>query len=112
MATFLISYDLNQPGQDYSNLYAAIDRLASAWWHHLDSTWIIEHAGPASNIIDELLPCVDRSDRLLVVELNGSGAWFGFDQQGSNWLSGIFRSLPLPYQRLPNIQLEYLRRNS
>lgn len=87
MATFLISYDLNQPGQDYSSLYKAIKRLTDTWWHQLDSTWIVEHAGPASAILDELLPYVDYGDELLVVGLNGRGAWFGFNQQGSDWLS-------------------------
>ena len=42
----LISYDLIDPGQDYSGLYEEI-KAADAWWHHLDSTWIIStESGP------------------------------------------------------------------
>ncbi len=86
MATYLISYDLNQPGQNYSNLIEAIESLSGTWWHHLDSTWIIKHEGPESVIRDKLRPHIDSGDELLVVELAGSGAWCGFKTKGSAWL--------------------------
>lgn len=53
--SYLISYDLNSPGKNYAQLYAAIQKLGS-WWHCLDSTWIVAHPGPASDIRDKLAP--------------------------------------------------------
>ena len=44
--SYLISYDLNSPGKNYAQLYAAIQKLGS-WWHCLDSTWIVAHPGPS-----------------------------------------------------------------
>lgn len=41
MGTLLIGYDLDKPDQDYSDLIAAIKKLG-AWWHHLDSTWLVK----------------------------------------------------------------------
>ena len=86
MATYLIGYDLNRPGQDYTTLFAAIKSLSGTWWHHLDSTWIIVHQGPATLIRDTLKPHLDPNDELLVVQLSGVGAWAGFNAQGSEWL--------------------------
>jgi hypothetical protein len=85
MATYLISYDLNKPGQDYKGLEEAIKSLG-AWWHHLDSTWIVKHAGPATVIRDSLAEHIDGNDELLVVKLSGEGAWRGFSDRGSKWL--------------------------
>ena len=33
--SYLISYDLNSPGKNYAQLYAAIQKLGS-WWHCLE----------------------------------------------------------------------------
>lgn len=85
MATYLIGYDLNSPGQDYKDLFDAIKNLGT-WWHHLDSTWIIKHDGPAKTIRDALKPYLDSNDELLVVKLSGAGAWAGFNDRGSRWL--------------------------
>ena len=41
MSTKLIAYDLNAPGQNYDDLIKAIKGLG-AWWHHLDSTWLVK----------------------------------------------------------------------
>lgn len=86
MKTYLISYDLNKPGQDYDPLYAAIKALSSGWWHCLDSTWVIKHSGPAAAIRDALASYLDASDDLLVVHLSGEGAWRGFVDKCSSWL--------------------------
>jgi len=86
MASYMIGYDLNTPGKDYTSLIEAIKRLGSNWWHCLDSTWIIKHQGPAPAIRDVLSPLLDRNDELLVACLTGESAWVGFDEQCSKWL--------------------------
>ncbi len=37
---FAVTYDLNEPGQDYANLYESI-KSVGAWWHYLDSFWLV-----------------------------------------------------------------------
>jgi hypothetical protein len=88
MNTYLIGYDLRKPGQDYSALFDAIKGLTGTWWHHLDSTWVIRHPGSAVDIRDALTPHLDSNDELLVVQLSGEGAWYGFNNRGSDWLPG------------------------
>jgi hypothetical protein len=86
MKSILIGYDLNRPGQNYGSLFAAIKTLGGTWWHCLDSTWIIKSNKTTAAIRDALMPHIDKSDELLVVELSGVGAWVGFDDECSGWL--------------------------
>jgi hypothetical protein len=85
MSTFLIGYDLNKTGKDYKALTDEIKKLG-AWWHHLDSTWLVISSLTASQIRDKLKPFIDSDDELLVVLSSGVGAWTGFNQSGSDWL--------------------------
>jgi hypothetical protein len=85
MSTYLVCYDLNKPGQDYSDLIEAI-KAYGTWWHHLDSTWIIQTNQTAQQIRDNLVAHIDSNDELLVVKSSGEGAWSGFNAKGSQWL--------------------------
>ena len=85
MATYIISYDLNKPGQNYNDLYDAIKSFGT-WWHHLDSTWLIVTTQTATQIRDKLTRHLDNNDCLLVVKSGGVGAWTGFSDKGSQWL--------------------------
>lgn len=88
MRTYLIGYDLNRPrgADDYPNLIKAIKDNFGTWWHHLDSTWIVKTDRSAVQIRDLLSPHTDKGDELLVVRLQGEGAWKGFNERGSKWL--------------------------
>lgn len=85
MASYLIGYDLNKTGQNYETLIAEIKKIG-AWWHHLDSTWIVKSDLTAVQIRDKLSPFVDSNDELLVALLSGTAAWKGFNAAGSDWL--------------------------
>lgn len=50
---YLISYDLNRPGQGYARLYDGIKELG-AWWHYLDSTWLVDTNLTSSQIFERL----------------------------------------------------------
>lgn len=84
--SYLIGYDLNKSGQNYSRLIEKIKEIANGYWHHLDSTWIIKHSGTATDIRDALAPFVDSNDELLVVKLTREAAWKGFNTRGSEWI--------------------------
>jgi hypothetical protein len=83
--SILIGYDLNRPGQNYDELFEAI-KAQGAWWHHLDSTWIVKSSKTVAQIRDALKEHIGSNDELLVVELTGVGAWTGFNDRGSKWL--------------------------
>jgi hypothetical protein len=86
MASTLITYDLRAPGRNYNALYDAIKGLGS-WWHCLDSNWIVQTNLTTVQVRDRLAVHLDANDKLLVVTLTGVGAWKGFDQNCSDWLT-------------------------
>lgn len=86
MSTKLIAYDLNSPGQNYKDLIDAIKSLG-AWWHHLDSTWLVKSNLTSTQIRDRLAVHIDSGDELLVVDVTGDArAWRGFNDRASEWL--------------------------
>jgi hypothetical protein len=86
MRTLLVGYDLNRPGQNYPDLYAAL-KAVPLWWHYLDSTWLLRTEESASALRDRLLAHVDRGDEIIVIDVTGrEAAWAGFDQRGSQWI--------------------------
>jgi hypothetical protein len=85
MAVHMVGYDLNKPGQDYSDLIDAI-KAYKTWWHHLDSTWIIETNQTAVQVRDNLQRYLDKNDELLVATVGAPAAWYGFNKEGADWL--------------------------
>ncbi len=84
MALLLITYDLNNPGQNYEDLYNEI-KSYKIWWHHLDSTWIIKTEKSASEVRDHLGKHIDLNDELLIVKID-SWAGKGFKDRAYKWL--------------------------
>lgn len=82
---YLITYDLNDPGQDYDDLYDAIKQLASSWIHPLDSTWFIKSSSSASDIRDRLKDVLDESDKVIVMRASGEWAT-NFKDDDTEWL--------------------------
>ena len=65
---YIVSYDLNVPGQDYKGLYDELKKSTN-WWHYLDSTWLIYTSESAEKLFDRLSGHLDKSDRILVIRV-------------------------------------------
>ncbi|MGK3949509.1 hypothetical protein [Microbacterium sp. K2] len=90
MATLLIGYDLNKQ-KNYPDLIEAIKALSAAWWHHLDSTWLVVTNRSAEQARNVLVTHLDADDELLVIDVTGQPrAWHGFNEKGSDWLSNSY----------------------
>jgi hypothetical protein len=85
MATYIVSYDLRAPGQDYAELIEFLKNQPN-WWHHLGSTWVVVSDSSAVTLRDVMRVYLDPNDKVLVVESSGTAAWRGFDERGSAWL--------------------------
>lgn len=89
MATLLIGYDLNK-AKNYPDLIEAIKSLG-AWWHHLDSTWLVKTSLTPVQVRDRLKTHLDSDDELLVIDVTSRPrAWIGFSDGGSKWLKDTF----------------------
>jgi hypothetical protein len=91
MATILIAYNLNDPDQDYEALRDVIKGLGSAWWHHLDSLWIVKTTMTPRGVRDALAKVLDTTDKILVIDVTKrSRAWRGLSDRGSLWLKQTY----------------------
>jgi len=89
IATILIAHDIHPPeGEAYDDLTRAIQSLG-AWWHHLETIWIVKCVHTPAQIRDQLKSHIGSEDQLLVIEISGNTAgWTGINDTGSNWLKG------------------------
>jgi hypothetical protein len=88
MAVYMIGYDLHPVrGETYNELIEAIKNLG-AWWHCLDSTWLVISNLTAVQVRDALWRHMKADDQLLVMtHVHGSVvAWNGFNTNCSDWL--------------------------
>lgn len=77
MTVYEISYDLNDPGQDYDELHDAISALGDSL-HALESYWLVDAINTStSDIRDSLENHLNRNDQLVVTLLqqSGGGRW-------------------------------------
>lgn len=89
MATLLIGYDLNKT-KNYPDLIAEIKTFGD-WWHHLDSTWLVNTALTPVQVRERLLKHLDSDDELLVIDVTSRPrAWKGFNPMGSKWLDETY----------------------
>jgi hypothetical protein len=89
LLTVLIAYDIH-PGQrqEYHDLIEAIQSFG-AWWHHLETVWIVRSDKKPEEIRDKLALFIGADDQLLVVEITRSSAeWAGINEAGNSWLRG------------------------
>lgn len=81
MPVYVISYDLNKQGKDYTALGKAIDALTVKGGKVMRSMYIIKANGPARAIYDKLRAAMDQDDYLYVGDLGQDGIWL----TAKNW---------------------------
>ena len=65
---YIISYDLKNPGRDYTSLYEAIKSYKD-WQHPLESVWLVSTMDSADDIYNRVKPTMDGNDLLFISEL-------------------------------------------
>jgi hypothetical protein len=86
MSVYVISYDLNRPGQNYDDLFDAIKASGTDWWHCLTSTWLLVSNQSALQVANALWAHMDRNDKLLVNPITHGSAYAGFDGDCLAWI--------------------------
>lgn len=69
MAVYIVSYDLNSPGKDYTELLRQIRSYTHC--HALKSLFFIETTKSASEVLDHLMRYIYGNDSLYVTRLTG-----------------------------------------
>lgn len=86
MPIYIVTYDLNRPGQNYDLLYGAIKGVSSDYIRPLKSLWMLNTPMSASAIYDRLINHIDQTDRILVSKLTHDHMGF-LNKNDCNWLA-------------------------
>lgn len=82
MYKYIVTYDLKNPGKNYSNL---IDKIKTYQYSKVcESAWIIRSNNESSTIRNSLLKEIDNNDCLFVAELSGDAAWYNCIDSAEN----------------------------
>jgi len=84
MAVFVVAYDLNAIGQNYTCITAKLGGLPHC--HAQGSVWFVEYAGTAGELRAYLAPCLDSNDKLFVDLVSNTWAGWGMPTCGQ-WLN-------------------------
>ena len=84
---YLISYDLDKPGQDYHRLIKELEHLGAT--KILYSEWIFRSTSTAVEIRDYLRSFIDSNDLLLVVALTGEAAWTSLMVSNDSFIKSV-----------------------
>ncbi len=69
MNFYIVSYDLKNPGRDYTALYDAIKSIGE-WQHPLESVWIVAtNTCNENSIYEKVKPELDPNDLLLIFKI-------------------------------------------
>lgn len=63
----MVTYDLNQLGQEYQDLFEAIKSIGCPWWHHMKSVWLLDTRLTANEVYKQLESHLDKNDHILVI---------------------------------------------
>ncbi len=85
MKSYIVTYDLMKPGQNYDSLIAAIKKLPSC--SVLLSAWLIRSSSSAREIYDYLRQYMDSGDFVLVAELVPGNSYGWLKQEAWNFLN-------------------------
>ena len=89
MPVYTVSYDLNRPGQNYTDLIAELES-SPGWWHFLKSSWLISTNETPDQLWNRISRHVDKSDFVLIMEVtNRKSGWL--PQDAWDWINNNVR---------------------
>lgn len=73
MAVYMVTYDLNNPGQHYDDVIKAIKEASTGvWCTYWKSSYLIRSNLSVQQVSDKITPYLDSNDTLLVIEVKNN----------------------------------------
>lgn len=88
MAVVLVTYDLMQPGRNYTPVYEYLKKFT--YCKGLESVWLLDTQKSPTSIRDDLTKLVDTNDKLFVVKITRD--WASRHFSCGDWLNKSERS--------------------
>lgn len=86
MQTYIVTYDLSEPGQRYNKLIELI-KSEYAWAKIGYSAFIVKSCASHTELRDKYKQALDSNDKLFVGAVSAPAAWFGLSDEVSKWLN-------------------------
>lgn len=86
MKTYMVSYDLIEPGQKYEKLIELI-KSEYAWAKIGYSAFIVRSNASHTELRDKYKQALDSNDKLFVGAVSAPAAWYGLSDEVSKWLN-------------------------
>lgn len=79
---YMLTYDLNSPGQRYEELRNVIKKdISNGYCNYWESAFLFRSSLTPSDMLDKLKPFLDKGDKLFVTEItNNKQGWLTEDQ--------------------------------
>lgn len=90
MAAYMITYDLNSEGQNYTEVIQAIKDCSLAWCTYWKSSYLIKSNSTPNEILDAIKSHLDSNDRLIIIEVNENYQGWLSDKQWKFIKESIF----------------------
>lgn len=74
---YIIKYELNQPGKDYTSLYNALRQYQFIRDNSLHSAWFVSTTWTSQQIYQHIAPHFHVNDRIFITQLH-RGEYFGW----------------------------------
>lgn len=86
MKTYIVTYDLIEPGQRYEKLIELI-KSEFAWAKIGYSAFIVKSSYSHTELRDKYKQALDANDKLFIGAISAPAAWSGLPDEVSRWLN-------------------------
>lgn len=87
----IVTYDLHQPGRDYSKVEKVL-KSAGSWAHPQGSVWFLDTTINPSDWVDRLKAAGDPNDEYFVARMHQRWAARNMGQEVADWLKSPSRT--------------------
>ncbi|MDP4447477.1 hypothetical protein [Staphylococcus hyicus] len=79
---YMLTYDLNSPGQKYEELRNVIKKeISNGYCNYWESSFVFRSSLTPSEMLDKMQPYLDQGDKLFVTEIiNNKQGWLTKEQ--------------------------------
>jgi len=89
---FLVTFSLRNTSKDYNPFFVALRGNALQWWHFIEQSCVVTTNHNVNSYVQQLVPHIEVTDSLLVVEITPYEFQGWLPQQAWDWLNQVSAS--------------------
>lgn len=93
MRLLLVTFSLRNGFRDYSNFFVTLRGNALNWWHFIEQTCLVSTYLDANAFAQKLLPHVETTDSVLVVEVKPNEFQGWLPKSAWDWLAEVSKAI-------------------